>query len=117
MRSRTIAVALCLVLTRIASAQGSRGSGACAIRRIDPEPCLLNLARGAGSIRLPPLTTVTPLGKNPDGRHLVLEDSTDLEVWVTEYPADGLAASGPGPTRADSMSRRDTTVAGRPATF
>jgi hypothetical protein len=47
-----------------------------------------------GSIRLSPGTVEQPLGKNPDGRKYILEDSTVLEVWVTPEPAAGMAVSG-----------------------
>jgi len=47
-----------------------------------------------GKIRLPPGTVEQPLGKNPDGRKYILEDSTVLEVWVTPEPAAGMSVSG-----------------------
>lgn len=83
----------------------------CEPGRILDRACLLQLARGAGALALPPLASIGALGKNPDGSKIVLEDSTVVEVWVTEPPVTGaLAASGAG---IDSLWLADTAVAGR----
>jgi len=103
-----------MTIANAVSAQSSGLDGRCSAHGGDAHPCLVPLARNAGSIRLPPRTSIGPLGKNPNGKEFVLEDSTVMQVWVTDYPADGFAASGQR-FRPDSMSRRDTTVAGRPA--
>ena len=88
---------------------------ACANDTILDTVCVLELARGAGTVRLPPGSLVSPLGANPDGKHIVLEDSTVVDVWITEYPADGFTTSGG--VGIDSTWRFDTTIVGRPATF
>lgn len=71
--------------------------------------CVLQLPR-TGGMRVPPRTLVSALGSNPDGSELVLPDSTVVEIWVTEYPAGGLAAAGG--FRTDSIVHSDTTVSG-----
>ena len=97
----------------IACASGSPRSEACSDDAILEERCVLTLTRGAGSVRLPPGALVEPLGSNSDGKHIVLEDSTVVEIWVTEVPADGLATTGG--IGIDSTWRADTVIAGRPA--
>ena len=72
----------------------------------------LSLPDSVGYLRLPPLTTVEPLGHNPHGRHLVLEDSTVVDVWVTPYPAGGLAAKG---ASSEEEAHCQTTIAGHSA--
>ena len=81
----------------------------------DSSSCMLQLARGAGTIAVPAGTSVQPLGRNPDGNQLVLEDSTVVDVWVSEEPDDGLAAAAG--THADSLVRVDTTIAQWPASL
>ena len=102
-------------LASVTVACGSGPSGECHTPEGERTTCVIRLARGAGTLRLPPGTTVEPLGDNPGGRHFVLDDSTDVDVWVSEEPDDGLAASGGMST--DSMHRADTTFGGFPATF
>lgn len=85
----------------------------CAPGRVLDHPCILQLARGAGALEVPPLASIGPLGKNPDGNEIVLEDSTVVEVWVTDSPVTGaLASSGSG---IDSLWHADTAIAGRTA--
>jgi hypothetical protein len=85
----------------------------CAPGQIMDHACILQLARGAGALEVPPLASIGPLGKNPDGSEIVLEDSTVVEVWVTESPVTGaLASSGSG---IDSLWHADTAIAGRTA--
>ncbi len=69
-----------------------------------------NLPHVIGTIRLPVGTVGGPLGANPDGRRYVLQDSTVLEVWLTDQPAAGLAASGT--MGADSIRSCDTQIGG-----
>jgi len=85
----------------------------CAPGRVLDHACILQLARGAGTLEVPPLASIGALGKNPDGSEIVLEDSTVVEVWVTDSPVTGaLASSGSG---IDSLWYADTAIAGRTA--
>lgn len=110
-----VATGLLLAVALVACESGPPSDPACSNDTILNTVCVLELARGAGSLRLPPGSLVSPLGANPDGKHIVLEDSTVVEVWVTEYPADGLATAGG--VGIDSTRRSDTTIVGRPATL
>ena len=92
---------------------GPRGEADCPDNTVLWDPCVLQLAYGAGDLRLAAGGRVGPLGSNDDGSQIVLEDSTVVEVWVTEYPAAGLSTTqGIG---LDSLRRVDTIIAGRPA--
>ena len=68
------------------------------------------LPDSVGSLRVPPLTTEEPLGRNSHGRRLILEDSTIIHVWVTPQPAAGLSMSGPG--RVEGVRNCETQVSG-----
>jgi|SRR6267154_3019625 len=60
-----------------------------------------------GTIHLWPGALREPLGTNPHGAKFVLEDSTVVEVWVTEQSADWLSTSANVQTTG---YRRCTTV-------
>lgn len=111
-----VAAALLLAAALVACKSGRPSPDrSCSNDTILRSECVLELPRGAGSLRLPPASLVTPLGSNPDGRHIVLEDSTVVDVWITEDPADGLATAGGA--SVDSIWRSDTTIAGLRATW
>jgi hypothetical protein len=112
MRYRMPVRALSLLLG-LTVACGGRSSDAepCPAAGVAERACRIELSRDAGTLRVPAGTAIEPLGANPEGRHLVLPDSAVAEVWVTEYPADGLAASGDA--RIDSVQHADTLFAGR----
>ena len=73
----------------------------------------LALPDSVGWLRIPRGTTVAPLEKNPHGRHLVLEDSTVVDISVTSFPAGGLVVSGS--VKAQDMSNCEALVAGHAA--
>jgi hypothetical protein len=79
------------------------------------ETCVLQLAYGAGDLRLPPGSRLGPLGTNDDGSHIVLGDSTVVDVWVTRKAPVGLAT--PNGAAVDSVWHADTTIAALPATL
>lgn len=55
------------------------------------------------------MASIGPLGKNPDGKEIILEDSTVVNVWVTESPASaGMASAG---SNVDSLRHAATVVA------
>jgi hypothetical protein len=94
---------------------GPREEVACSDERILRTACVLQLAYGAGDLRLPPGAQVGPLGSNDDGSRILLGDSTVAEVWITRHPAAGLStAQGIG---VDSLWHADTVIAERPATL
>src|ERR1041385_9086562 len=70
---------------------------------------LFILPDSVGSLRVPPLTTEEPLGRNSHGRRLILEDSTIIHVWVTPQPAAGLSMSGPGRVEGVRRSEEHTS--------
>ena len=111
---RQVAAALVLASTFVACPSSSFRDQSCPSEIVLESDCVLQLSRGGG-LRLPAGALVTSLGSNPDGRHIVLEDSTVVEVWITEAPADGLATTGG--VGVDSTWRSDTTIAGLPATL
>jgi hypothetical protein len=110
---RTLLLTALLALSGRTLAAQSAEPTLCVPGRVLDHACILQLARGAGALEVPPLARVGPLGKNPDGSEIVLEDSTVVEVWVTESPVTGaLASSGSG---IDSLWHEDTAIAGRTA--
>jgi hypothetical protein len=94
---------------------GPREQVDCPEDAVAREACVLQLAYGAGDLHLPAGTRVGPLGGNDDGSRIVLEDSTVVEVWVTEHPAAGLSTMGG--IGVDSLRQADTVIAGLPATL
>lgn len=110
---RAVLLIAILALSRRTLVAQSADPTPCTPGRVLDHACTLQLARGAGALELPPLASIGPLGKNPDGSKIVLEDSTVVEVWVTESPVTGaLASRGSG---IDSLSYADTAIAGRSA--
>ena len=81
----------------------------CSDGHVSAGGCALRLARRAGTLRLPPLASIGPLGRNPDGKEIILEDSTVVNVWVTESPASAGMASGG--SSVDSLRHAATVVA------
>jgi hypothetical protein len=100
-----------LLIVSVACGGPSSDAEPCPAAGVAERACRVELSRDAGALRVPAGTAIEPLGANPAGRHLVLPDSTVAEVWVTEYAADGLAASSD--TRIDSVQHADTLIAGR----
>jgi hypothetical protein len=74
----------------------------------------INLPDSTGAIWLPPGTVAQPLGANPHARHLILEDSTVLDVWTTSLPAAGVATTGGA--EADSITYCASPIGGYLAT-
>ncbi len=109
------ALVVLLAVTTTARAQGSSRDIICIpLALAATVGTSVELPDSIGVIRLGRGTVVSPLGTNPHGRHLVLEDSTVLDVWVTPQPAGGLAASGG--MRARGMRRCETRIGRYPAT-
>jgi hypothetical protein len=107
MRTPLLIAVLCVVAAPL-SAQAS-GKTVCPTKGVSAHGCVLRLARRAGTFQVPPLATIGPLGQNPDGREIILADSTVVNVWVTESPATGgMATGGAG---IDSLTHSATIVA------
>ncbi len=116
MRRSIILFALFALATR-ARAQRPRGSQA-------DTTCLGHVAEvpgwnpvdvpdSLGSLLLPPNPTTDSLGPYAHGRHLILEDSTVVDVWVTPQPPAAMASSGG--LRPKSVRNCQTLISGHPA--
>ncbi len=106
MRPPLLIAVLCVVGAPL-TAQAP-GKTVCPPKGVTAHGCVLRLARRAGTFQVPPLASIGLLGKNPDGKEIILEDSTVVNVWVTESPATGGMASGG--SGIDSLTHSGTVV-------